>query len=85
MTNQATLSVTVISMGESFLFRVLEMIYISSDVDVGGNYEFIISHFGGKKPGVTVTCMGVAALQITYKDRGHKLRLVCNYSTHNKL
>ena len=58
---------------------------ISSDVDVGGNYEFIISHFGGKKPGVTVTCMGVAALQITYKDRGHKLRLVCNYSTYNKL
>lgn len=53
---------------------------ISSDVDVGGNYEFIISHFGGKKPGVTVTCMGVAALQITYKDRGHKLRLVFNFT-----
>lgn len=51
---------------------------VSSDVDVGGHYEFIISHFGGKKPGVTVTCMGVAALQITYKDRGHKLRLVFN-------
>ena len=49
---------------------------ILSDVDVGGNYEFVISHFGGKKPGVTVTCMGVAALQITYKDRGHKLRHV---------
>ena len=73
--NQVTLSVMVISMGKS-LRCAIEMSNVSSDVDVGGHYEFIISHFGGKKPGVTVTCMGVAALQITYKDRGHKLRLV---------
>ena len=67
----------VISMGKS-LQCAIKISNVSSDVDVGGHYEFIISHFGGKKPGVTVTCMGVAALQITYKDRGHKLRLVFN-------